>query len=156
MRGQRADCAVCNGSFATKVDGALRRHPRGAEVPCPGSDELPGWTGATPSSAPRDETTVTTEPVASAAPVVLRPGVYRADEPMMTDIVIPPGHVAVQITAVYLWPAEPVRTPKDEATLLFEVPTYLYKVLDGIPNDKVKVTLKVPSPWLPTAEMSGP
>jgi hypothetical protein len=101
-------------------------NPRGARPRVPAPAKPPGPPGARPR---------------------LVPGVYQTRERMLDgETKIPPGHVAVSITALIPYDGTNGRTPTEEAARLFEDPGYLSSVLDAVPNRHFRLLLKVPSP----------
>lgn len=140
MKHEKADCPVCHGSFAVSVDGTLRKHPRGADEPCAGT----GYPVSGPLGAEQEQAEAAAPPDAPRRPRALVPGTYRAGEPMLeSGTPIPPGHVAISLIAYVPFDGAE-RSPAEEATLLFEDPGHLYRVLDDTPNAHVRLVLKVP------------
>lgn len=139
-KGEKAPCPTCGHAFAVSTDGALRRHPRGAPEPCPGS----GYVVRAPDGEARPAV-VGRRPAPTRPPGgPLPPGVYRSRERMLEQgDRCPPGHATVSIIALIPYDGSNGRTPEEEATRLFEDPDYLSKVLDAVPNRRFRLLLKI-------------
>lgn len=127
-------CGTCAGGYSVKMDGTMRKHPKGAEPPCAGSDLPP----AVVRHAHEVEGQVTVRP-APRDPA----GIYRSTEPMLAPgAPVPSGHAVLSIIAYFPYDSA-VRGPQEEAALLYEDPDHLFKVLADVPNSLVRVQMKV-------------
>lgn len=146
----REQCPVCPAEVAVSVKGTLRRHPKGAEDPCPGSGyPVRGEQEAAPPVPAAAHGPTTTEPVAEPTAVVrepqrLAPGVYRSAEPMLDPKTLcPSGYVTVAVIMHVPYDGSNGRSPREEATMLFDDPGYLARVIDATPNDRIRISMKV-------------
>lgn len=142
MKHSKAECPICKGEFAVSVDGTLRRHPRGAPDPCPGTGYLVAGGTEVPLTNGHAHPTAETE----AKPLPrLVPGTYRSGEPMLEGgTPIPPGHVAISVIAYVAYDGSNGRPPSEEAALLYEDPGYLFDTLCRVPNEHMRLVMKVP------------
>jgi len=140
----KGTCPACSGIYTIGKDGDLRQHPRTAGPKCPGSGQPPlgAPDAATPPPAPLQAGPDAATPVAPPTPTVV-PGIYRSPEAMLeTSTPVPPGHAALSLIAYF--PYDPaVRSPREEATLLYEDPNHLYRVLDALPNHHVRLVVRI-------------
>lgn len=144
-KGEKAQCPECPREVAVGAEGMLRRHPKGAPDPCPGS----GFVVRAPEGKNERATrAIVPRPSTAQATVgkILAPGVYATHEKMLDGATpIPAGHVAVSITALVPFDGSNGRTPREEAELLFGDSHYLDKVLSEVPNRHFRLLLKVPA-----------
>lgn len=149
----RSECPVCHEQVPVTPGGALRKHPKGATPGCPGAPSFAERRTSAPrkarkapqpppAAAEEAPAPAPPEPYVPPAPVRVVPGVYRSGEEML-DIGLrpPPGHGVLTIHAHV--PIGEGRTGPEEAALLFEDPGYLSTVLDKVPNDLIRITLRV-------------